>query len=180
LVSLEAAVDRPHSGDKNSLCLNLIFFPQPLTENRGFMAAERNRVDILMGQLIDYCQSQPVPLKNEDLQHRFALALDRQGRAAAYLMDELNRLPRRRFEVAQLVAAGYSTKRVGHSLGIAQSSVKTHVSALLRTFGLRSRIEFVALLANHRIKLPLQRTSRFRSFTDEMPQQQRAQQQASY
>jgi len=55
-------------------------------------------------------------------------------------------LTARQREVAQVLALGWSNKAIARALGIAPTTVKDHVRAVLAAFGLNSRAEFVAAL----------------------------------
>jgi DNA-binding CsgD family transcriptional regulator len=48
-------------------------------------------------------------------------------------------LSRREAEVLQLLARGSANKQIGHDLGIAEKTVKTHVSSILAKLGVQSR-----------------------------------------
>jgi two-component system, NarL family, response regulator LiaR len=73
---------------------------------------------------------------------------------AARLMDEVAAQPRsaadnltpRQREVVQLIARGFSNKRIALELGIAEKTVKAHVSSILGKLGLTDRTQ-VALHA---------------------------------
>jgi DNA-binding NarL/FixJ family response regulator len=56
----------------------------------------------------------------------------------------LRRLTRREFEVAGLVAAGWTNKEIGARLGIRTSTVKEHVHRILASTGLPSRAAIAA------------------------------------
>jgi len=58
-------------------------------------------------------------------------------------------LTRREREVLELIAAGYSNKRIALELGIAEKTVKTHVGHLLAKLGVADRTQ-AALLAVRR------------------------------
>jgi DNA-binding NarL/FixJ family response regulator len=55
-------------------------------------------------------------------------------------------LTERQSEVLQQLMKGRSNKQIAHRLDVSEATVKVHVSAILRTLGLRSRVE-AALLA---------------------------------
>ena len=63
--------------------------------------------------------------------------------------DEHLHLTRREHEVLELIAAGYSNKRIALELGIAEKTVKTHVGHLLAKLGVADRTQ-AALLAVRR------------------------------
>ena len=56
----------------------------------------------------------------------------------------LRRLTPREFEVAGLVAAGWTNKEIGARLGIGTSTVKEHVHRILAKTGLQSRAAIAA------------------------------------
>jgi DNA-binding NarL/FixJ family response regulator len=63
--------------------------------------------------------------------------------------DERLELTRRERQVLELIAAGYSNKRIAFELGIAEKTVKTHVGHLLAKLGVADRTQ-AALLAVRR------------------------------
>ena len=50
----------------------------------------------------------------------------------------------RQLEILYLLDHGYSTRQIAHRLGIQPDTVRNHVSGLLRTLGVHSRLEAVA------------------------------------
>ncbi len=58
----------------------------------------------------------------------------------------LKRLSPREQQVAQLVGSGYSTDNIAAMLGIEESTVRSHVKAIFKKTGTRSRIELTRLL----------------------------------
>jgi DNA-binding NarL/FixJ family response regulator len=64
-------------------------------------------------------------------------------RAVAALPDGL---PPRQAEVARALAEGLSTKEIAQRLGIAPSTAKDHVSAVLAVLGAKRRAEVAGLL----------------------------------
>jgi DNA-binding NarL/FixJ family response regulator len=66
--------------------------------------------------------------------------------------DDLD-LTRREREVLELIAAGYSNKRIALELGIAEKTVKTHVGHVLAKLGVADRTQ-AALLAVRRGLVP--------------------------
>jgi NarL family two-component system response regulator LiaR len=55
--------------------------------------------------------------------------------------DEAERLTRREREVLDLIAHGYSNKRIAFELGIAEKTVKTHVGHVLAKLGVSDRTQ---------------------------------------
>ena len=69
--------------------------------------------------------------------------------AAVSVGDEPLQLTRRERQVLELIAGGYSNKRIAFELGIAEKTVKTHVGHLLAKLGVADRTQ-AALLAVRR------------------------------
>ncbi|WP_282038581.1 response regulator transcription factor [Halomonas alimentaria] len=63
----------------------------------------------------------------------------------APLDDRLTRLTEKQLEVLEALGHGASNKGIARKLGIAETTVKTHVSAILRRLGVTSRIQAVLL-----------------------------------
>lgn len=57
------------------------------------------------------------------------------------------RLSNRELEVAKLVASGLRTKEISAKLGIADSTVTTHLNKVMKSLGIRSRHEVKAALS---------------------------------
>lgn len=60
----------------------------------------------------------------------------------------------RQLEVLSLLVAGLSNKLIARRLGIAESTVKIHVSAVLRAFRVTSRTQALIMVARSGIRLP--------------------------
>lgn len=60
---------------------------------------------------------------------------------------------RRQIEIARLVVHGASSKEIGFRLGITESTVKNHLSAMFRKVGSSSRIDFIHTLIARRIRI---------------------------
>jgi PAS domain S-box-containing protein len=60
---------------------------------------------------------------------------------------------KRQIEVARLVFQGFSSKEIGFQLGIAASTAKNHVALIFRKVGASSRISFVRIMTEKRIKI---------------------------
>jgi DNA-binding NarL/FixJ family response regulator len=63
-------------------------------------------------------------------------------------LQPLKPLSRRHEEVLDLVATGKCNKDIATQLSISESTVKFHISLLMRRFGVGSRVELIA--ARHR------------------------------
>jgi len=68
-------------------------------------------------------------------------------------VDDL-RLTRRQSDVLRLLAQGKANKVISRELGVAQSTVKAHVAAILRALGVSNRTEAACKLNRLGIKLP--------------------------
>jgi PAS domain S-box-containing protein len=60
---------------------------------------------------------------------------------------------RRQVEIARFISLGASSKDIGFRLGIAESTVKNHLSVMYRKLGAASRIDFMRLLSENCIKI---------------------------
>jgi PAS domain S-box-containing protein len=59
----------------------------------------------------------------------------------------------RQAQLAKYAAIGLTTKEMAFRLGLSESTVKNHFSAMFRKFGISSRTELIGLLSNRRILL---------------------------
>ena len=57
-------------------------------------------------------------------------------------------LSEREFEVALLVAEGYSNKQIARELGVCEGTVKLHVSRIFRKVGAGGRYSLIKLAAS--------------------------------
>ncbi len=60
----------------------------------------------------------------------------------------------RQGEILRAVMRGLPNKRIASQLGIAESTVKEHVTGILERLGVRSRVEAIAHLRGRRLELP--------------------------
>lgn len=68
------------------------------------------------------------------------------------------RITPRQWEILERVVQGKSIKRIGTELGIAESTVKTHLTPILRALGATTRIEAIARIAELGLQVPRRRT----------------------
>ena len=52
-------------------------------------------------------------------------------------------LSARQVGVLQQLGLGLSNKQIAHNLGVAEPTVKMHISALLRAFGVQNRVQIL-------------------------------------
>ena len=52
-------------------------------------------------------------------------------------------LSERQVAVLQQLAQGLSNKQIAHVLGVAEPTIKMHISALLRAFGVQNRVQIL-------------------------------------
>ncbi|MFJ9366455.1 LuxR C-terminal-related transcriptional regulator [Nocardia sp. NPDC101769] len=78
-------------------------------------------------------------------------ALKRARRAATATLSETNVLTRRQKDVARLVAAGHSNKRIAADLVISVRTAETHVEHILTKLGLTSRTQLAAWAHEHNL-----------------------------
>jgi DNA-binding NarL/FixJ family response regulator len=82
------------------------------------------------------------PTVTRRLLERFADALPGEPPAVP---SELETLTRREREILELVAAGLSNAEIADRLVLGETTVKSHVSSILRKLGLRDRVQAVVL-----------------------------------
>jgi len=104
--------------------------------------------DVQPAQLIDAVrvvargEALLAPTVTRRLLDRFAHTLpDRAGSAPAALSE----LSERELEVLTLLASGLSNAELAERLFVSETTVKTHVSSILRKLGLRDRVQAVVL-----------------------------------
>lgn len=61
----------------------------------------------------------------------------------AYALDNGVSLSARQVGVLQQLGLGLSNKQIAHNLGVAEPTVKMHISALLRAFGVQNRVQIL-------------------------------------
>ncbi|MFE3026726.1 ATP-binding protein [Nocardia tengchongensis] len=76
-------------------------------------------------------------------------ALKRAARSSTATLSETNMLTRRQKDVARLVAAGHSNKRIAADLVISVRTAETHVEHILTKLGLTSRTQLAAWAHEH-------------------------------
>jgi len=81
-----------------------------------------------------------------------ALASSSSARGRAKRLSDLG-FTSRQVEIARLCAAGISSKEIGYSLGITESTVKNHLAAMYRKLGVHSRMGFARALSAKRIRI---------------------------
>ena len=63
----------------------------------------------------------------------------------------MSELTLREYEVARLVATGYSNKQIGDRLKISEQTVKNHLQSIFRKLALSNRVELtIHLSTRHR------------------------------
>lgn len=75
--------------------------------------------------------------------------LDGQFRARAAVPAAYGMLTEKEREVLALVAKGYSNAEIGAAVFASESTIKTHVGAILRKLGLRDRVQIVVFAYEH-------------------------------
>ena len=60
-----------------------------------------------------------------------------------YSLDNGAFLSARQVGVLQQLGLGLSNKQIAHNLGVAEPTVKMHISALLRAFGVQNRVQIL-------------------------------------
>ncbi len=74
-------------------------------------------------------------------------------RAWAVSPQELGLTPRQG-EILRLILRGLPNKRIACELGIAEATVKEHVTGILERLGVRNRVEAITALRGRRVELP--------------------------
>jgi len=60
-----------------------------------------------------------------------------------YVLNNGVALSQRQVGVLQQLGQGLSNKQIAHNLGVAEPTVKMHISALLRAFGVQNRVQIL-------------------------------------
>lgn len=109
--------------------------------------------------LLDSCNH--VLLEHEPAWQQFKQAvLDFTGQADTPVADESDRLQsltRREREMLALLCEGFSNAQIGGQLGIAEKTVRNHVSHLYRKLGVHSRAAAIVLAFEHKLHTQSQR-----------------------
>ena len=61
----------------------------------------------------------------------------------AFSLDNGTSLSARQVGVLRQLGLGLSNKQIAHNLGVAEPTVKMHISALLRAFGVQNRVQIL-------------------------------------
>ncbi|WP_460725351.1 ATP-binding protein [Nocardia heshunensis] len=110
----------------------------------AFLAAFGAGANLPLDQAIDYAlgRTEPKPVAAPPAPKRIA-------RSATATLTETNLLTRRQKDVARLVAAGHSNKRIAADLVISVRTAETHVEHILTKLGLTSRTQLAAWAHEH-------------------------------
>ena len=60
-----------------------------------------------------------------------------------YALENGSFLSQRQVGVLRQLGFGLSNKQIAHNLGVAEPTVKMHISALLRAFGVQNRVQIL-------------------------------------
>ncbi len=110
----------------------------------------RTAVEAMRLGAVDFLEK---PFENNQLVERVVEAVERdlQGRQldeeTRHLLGRLHQLGRREWEVAKLLAEGYSSKQIARVLGIRPNTVQVHRHNILNKLEAASSTEVVALVA---------------------------------
>ena len=64
----------------------------------------------------------------------------------------MSELTLREYEVARLVATGYSNKQIGDRLKISEQTVKNHLQSIFRKLALSNRVELTIRLSGRHLR----------------------------
>lgn len=67
----------------------------------------------------------------------------------SYTSQAILKLPPRKRQISVLVARGFSNKEIAEELGISHKTVKNTVSSLLSIFGVKTRTQLAAMVADY-------------------------------
>ncbi len=108
----------------------------------GYLPKSSTR-DVIIGA-IRLVMSGGMYLPPTMLRQRAPRRLDEFGARFDALPGALRRLTKRQQEVLELLSLGRSNKEIAQSLGLAEGTVKIHVSAILKALGVANRTEATA------------------------------------
>jgi len=103
---------------------------------RGVAAGDTIVAPTLLGRLLGRFLRQPEPV------------------SARYGGDVFGSLTAREIEVLRLMATGLSNTEIAAALGVAETTVKTHVGGILAKLGARDRVQAVVLAYQHGLVEP--------------------------
>lgn len=106
---------------------------------RGYLPKSSSR-DIILGA-IRLVLSGGMYLPPVLLRQRTPRRLEEFGARLDALPGTLRRLTKRQHEVLELLSLGRSNKEIAQTLGLAEGTVKIHVSAILKALGVANRTE---------------------------------------
>lgn len=107
----------------------------------GYVPKSTPRPDLIcaLHQILDGQVYVPVDI----LRRPAAVTAVNQPKTEQALSGQLDRLTDKQLEVLLLLVRGASNKLIGRQLGIAETTVKTHVSAILAKLGVSGRVQAV-------------------------------------
>lgn len=108
----------------------------------GYLPKSSSR-DVIIGA-IRLVMSGGMYLPPTLLRQRTPRRLDELGARIDTLPGTLRRLTKRQQEVLELLSLGRSNKEIAQTLGLAEGTVKIHVSAILKALGVANRTEATA------------------------------------
>jgi len=114
----------------------------------------RQRVLTLLESVRERPTELPIAQVTDLAQEPVRISIDRTGPEAVVFITprpdpRFESLSERQYEVATLVAAGFSNRQIADTLFISPATVKDHVHAILRRTDLASRAEVAACWYGH-------------------------------
>ena len=106
----------------------------------GYLLKEQSR-ELLVEQLQRISQGEP-PLSPSIARKVIAYFTSQRRPQAAQVLHEVS-LTDRETEILRLMASGFSNKEIANSLGVAEGTIKNHVSNILSKLGVRDRTRAV-------------------------------------